>query len=144
MRFVGILIVSAAAVMLLTSCAGSTTAPIGSGVNCPQVIVTKSLVYPAPGSTGIPDSIASVVVAGPIGKVTLQPSVGLPVVSTSMVPVPSPIPSPNAAPVNPPTTAFAVPPLTASTTYAVIVQDTAALAACPEGGPQAVGSFTTQ
>ena len=127
---------------MLAACGGGTA--ISQGHPCPQVVVADFLVYPAPGSTGVPDAAQVVVVSGLVDQVTLRPMVGPLLVTTSQVSVPSPIPSPNADNGSSAKKAFAVPTLLSSTTYTVIAELTTRDPACPFGAPQTIGSFTTQ
>jgi hypothetical protein len=109
---------------------------------CPTIIISMMLVYPAPGSTGIPDDIGSVVIAGGAYSVSLQPATGPAVVSTTVVPVPSPMPSPSVA--IPPGTyaqAIAFPTLAQKTTYVVTSTEHSA---CGFVDSRVLGSFTTQ
>ena len=137
------LAICAVSIGMLAACGGAGTA-VGQGHVCPQVIETNFLAYPAPGSTGIPDAAHVVVVIGQVDQVTLRPMVGPPIVTTSQVSVPSPIPSPNAENGSSPEKAFAIPTLLASTTYTAISELTTRDPACPFGSPQTIGSFTTQ
>jgi hypothetical protein len=142
-KFAKTLAVCAGSIGVLVACGGGGTT-IGQGHPCPQIVATNFLVYPAPGSTGIPDAAHVVVVIGPIDQVTLRPAVGPPIVTTSQISVPSPIPSPNAENGLSPERAFALPTLGASTTYTVISELTTRDPPCPFGAPQTIGSFTTQ
>lgn len=134
--------------MLLAACGGAGTA---GGTVCPlsapaaiPFLPQEYLVYPAPGSTGIPDNVQTIVVSRSTSKLTLIPAGATPVVTTTQAAVPSPLPSPN-APQHGAAAAFSVPALAASTTYQVWAQD--GLFATPCGGPGvpfAIGSFTMQ
>lgn len=139
---------------MLSICIGALSvflaACTGGGANadlqptiCPQIIVLKTLVYPAPGSTNVPDALGSVVISGAGTQITLQPasSAQAPIVVETTGPVPSPLPSPNAQPKGP-LVAFPVGTLAPASTYYVVVQD--GTGPCPEAQPTNVGSFTTQ
>ena len=137
--------------MCLIALAAGTALPACEGTSgnvqnvlCPDVVADKGLVYPAPGATGIPDAVRSVIVSGPVGQVTLTPPSGAAIVSTTPTAVPSPIPSPNATPANTPVTAFAVPSLAPNTTYTVVAVDTSVTLPCAEALPQTLGTFATQ
>jgi hypothetical protein len=138
---------------MLSFCIGALTvflaACTGGGENadlqptiCPQFVALKTLVYPAPGSTKIPDALGSVVISGPSTQLSLQPSTAgqAPIVVATTGPVPSPLPSPNAPPASG-TIAFPVGTLAPATTYSVTVQD--GTGPCPEAQPVNIGSFTT-
>jgi hypothetical protein len=142
-KFAKTLALCAVFIGMLAACGGGGTT-VGQGHPCPQIVATDFLVYPAPGSTGIPDATHVVVVIGPVDQITLRPMVGPPIVTTSQVSVPSPIPSPNAENGSSPEKAFSVPTLSASTTYTVISELTTRDPICPFGAPQTIGSFTTQ
>jgi hypothetical protein len=147
MRHLQVLGVAALA-LAFTACGGggATTADF-KGHACPAVftIAQEFLIYPAPGSTGIPDSPPAIVVARPTSELVLQPAIGSPIVTSSPAAVPSPLPSPNAQ--HPGITVysgFAVPPLTPATTYTVTGHDISTDPSCPGDYPQLLGSFTTQ
>ena len=143
MRFAKTLALCAGSIGVLAACGGGGTT-VGEQRPCPQVIASNFLVYPAPGSSGIPATTHVVVVIGPIDQVTLRPAVGPLIVTTSQISVPSPIPSPNAQTGGGPEKAFALPTLGNSTAYTVITELTTRDPACPWGAPQLIGSFTTQ
>ena len=134
--------------------AGALTACSGGGATFPpsaicNVAATLSgpeyLVYPAPGSTGIPDNVQTIVLSRYTGTVTLIPSPGSAVVSTSPTAVPTPVPSPNATQQHPAGAAFSVPPLAPATTYQVWTQDVTVATPCAAvTSPALLGSFTTQ
>ncbi len=108
---------------MLAACGGG-GATTGTQKNCPQSIIVDSLVYPAPGSTGIPDATQVVFVSGAVNQVTLRPTLGPTTVTTLQISVPSPLPLPNAARALEGETAFALPTLAAATTYTVIAEFT--------------------
>lgn len=127
----------------LAACAGGGATSQLQPTICPQIIILKTLVYPAPGSTNIPDALGSVVISGAGTQITLQPmgSGQPPIVVATTGPVPSPLPSPNAPPKGP-LVAFPVGTLAPASTYSVTVQD--GTGPCPEAQPTIIGSFTTQ
>jgi hypothetical protein len=141
MRVLHTSIVSVATAVLV-ACNGRSSAPIDQ-FGCPIDSVLEQLIYPAPGSTGIPDAVSPIVLGSPIATVTLQPPRGSPIVATA---VPNPIPSPNAAPRTSPISAYVVPTLAAATTYTVIAQapPPGPIGGCPAQPAQTLGSFTTQ
>jgi hypothetical protein len=108
---------------------------------CPQILIHMFLIYPAPGSTGIPDAIGPLVIGGGASKIVLHPATGPDVVSTTVVPVPSPIPSPNVSAPGSYAQALSVPPLAPATTYLVTSTQ---ITACGTPDTQTLGSFTTQ
>jgi hypothetical protein len=135
--------------MFALVCAGALTTACNSGrplygniFPCPAIAAVQyRLIYPAPGSTAIPDS-PNVIVVEPKGLgVELQPPTGPIVLASMPTAVPSPIPSPNASPFGPGLGAFSVPPLAAATTYTV---STAPAGVECNPAPQTLGSFTTQ
>ena len=99
------------------------------------------LIYPKPGSTGIPDAPGQLVIAGYANKVVLQPAAGPPVISTTLVPVPSPLPSPSVSAPGYYAHALAVPTLAPATTYLVTSSEPGA---CGGTDTATLGSFTTQ
>jgi hypothetical protein len=129
-----------AALALLAACQAGPAS--SGGPICPQSIVINSLVYPAPGSTGIPDAVNVLVVGGVVHSLTLQPNAGAAIVTVTPTAIPNPIPSPNSTPLFA-TAAFTVPVLAAATTYTVTANAPAA-GPCPGQQPQALGAFTTQ
>jgi hypothetical protein len=143
MRFIGWSFISAVAIALTACGGGGTTQFIGSP--WPAIAIAQQfLVYPAPGSTGIPDDVKTIVLLRSTSTVTLIPSSGPPMVTTTAVPIPSPLPSPNASAQHPAGAAYSVPPLAAATTYQVWTQDGGFSPNCPPLGPFMLGSFTTQ
>ncbi|MBV8299015.1 MAG: hypothetical protein JO083_05685 [Candidatus Eremiobacteraeota bacterium] len=134
--------------LALAACSGggATTFPPAVICNVPAFLgEPEYLIYPAPGSTGIPDNVQTVVLSRFTGKVTLIPATGTPVVSTSPTPVPSPIPAPNAAQQHTAGAAFSVAPLAPAMTYQVWAQDVYVPAPCAAvTAPTLLGSFTTQ
>ncbi|HTW83548.1 MAG TPA: hypothetical protein VMD91_05695 [Candidatus Sulfotelmatobacter sp.] len=132
-----------AAAAVLAACSGPAGSAGTSAVACPQVIAATDLVYPASGSSGIPDAIGQVVVSGPASTVALTPSGGAAVTSSTQVAVPTPLPSPNTQPVNW-QTAFAFPTLAAGTTYTVSITNADVAPGCPGAGPTDLGTFTTK
>jgi hypothetical protein len=141
-------IVAAFGFAVLAACDGGASVitggapPPGGGVPCPVAVPLQQLVYPAPGSTAIPAALGTLVVAGPIASLTLQPALGTALVASTPTAVPSPIPAPNATPRTNPLGAFAAPVLSAATTYTVTAQAPGTGPCVP--GPQTLGSFTTQ
>jgi hypothetical protein len=149
MRFFWVAIVGALALWPLAACGGSSTQETTLlSFGCPLVIPDEQLLYPAPGSTAIPAAVNTIVIAGPVAFLTLQPMTGTAIVTSTPTAVPIPIPSPNATPRTNPTGAFAVPALAAATTYTVTAQAPSAgpqsPGNCPAPPPQLIGSFTTQ
>jgi len=128
--------------VFFTACAGGGATSQLQPTICPQIIILKTLVYPAPGSTNIPDAIGSVVISGAGTQITLQPtgSGQSPIVVATTSPVPSPLPTPNAPPKGP-LVAFPVGMLAPASTYSAVQDGTGP---CPEAAPAIVGSFTTQ
>ena len=145
MRFGGWLALASTAVALAACSGGGATLPPAICSFAKVLSTPEYLVYPAPGSTGIPDNVQTIVLARFTAKVTLIPATGTPIVSTSPTPVPSPLPSPNAAQQHPAGAAFSVPPLAAATTYQVWTQDVTVATPCEAvTAPALLGSFTTQ
>lgn len=146
MRFSGWSALALVAVALAACSGGGATTPPGAICNVPAILsAPEYLVYPAPGSTKIPDNVQTIVLSRFTAKVTLIPPAGTPVVTTSPTPVPSPIPSPNAAQQHPAGAAFSVSPLAAATTYQVWAQDVTVATPCVAvTAPTLLGSFTTQ
>jgi len=93
-----------ASALALAACGGGNSSP-GIGGTCEPPSGTRTaLVYPAPGSTGIPDNFGLVVLGS---TAPLPSSYQVHVVNSTrqdallfenMSPAPSPLPSPNAAP----------------------------------------------
>ncbi|HEV3152327.1 MAG TPA: hypothetical protein VGZ02_00830 [Candidatus Baltobacteraceae bacterium] len=123
-------------------------APCGSPPGVSQTV----LVYPAPGATGVPDSIGQVIVAsnaaisnsGPnTWDIELEDGLGNGFLGNAFAPAPSPLPTPNQQPT------FANPVFQTSTftnvnipgeTLAVVLNNTAS--SCTPSVQ--VGTFTTQ
>ena len=136
--------------VLLTGCGGggssSGAAPAAVPQDCPAYIAGRSLVYPEPGTVKVATSVGVIVVSGDVAEVTLQPTVGEPIVSVTTVPVPSPLPTPDGPALNPPDTAFSIPVLASGQTYSVIAQNgtaTPSPATCANDLPEQLGSFST-
>ena len=135
--------------MLALMCAAVLTAACNTGRSvygnifpCPAIAAVQyRLIYPAPGSTAIPDA-PNVIVVEPKGfAVELQPSTGTTVFASVPTAIPTPIPSPNASPLGTTLGAFSVPPLAAATTYTVSTAPSGVECIPPS---QTLGSFTTQ
>ena len=140
MKLAGSMLAMVCAAALTAAC--NTGRPLSDPHVCNALVVQDQLIYPAPGSTAIPDALNVIVVAPQVAFVELQPASGATVFAVAPTAVPSPLPSPNApgqfsaaARV-----AFSVPPLAAATTYTVIAEPFSG----PCGFPQTLGSFTTQ
>lgn len=128
----------AAAALALAGCNGSTAQPNpcatipGSGTQP----VLPELIYPMPGSTGVPDGNFTAVVAYARGTVTIGTTTLAATAAPSPVPSPYTTPLPNAAVL----TGFPVGSLSAQTTYSIV--DAVGTSQCPDN--VTLGSFTTQ
>ena len=139
MKLAGSLLAALGAAALTAACNTGRQLP---QFQCPAVTAVQyRLIYPAPGSTAIPDALNLIVVEPNAAGARLFPPSGGFVPAIMPTAVPNPLPSPNAAPADPAMVAFSVAPLAAATTYTVLVGSFGV--DCDAGG-QTVGSFTTQ
>lgn len=137
--------ISILGIMLTAGCGGGAAPqhfPCPAGIPGSNIVpAPPDLVYPAPGSSGIPDGNFTAVVAygvQPPGK--LEISGAAVVYAGAWTSPPSPLPSPSAS--APPSDAFfgaPVPQLSAKTLYTVLYQVPG-----PCNSPQQLGTFTTQ
>ncbi len=129
--------------------AACTSAGDSGGPPCvvPPQLGLPQLLYPIPGSAGVPDNADVVILAGigPAGgTVAIAPPSG-PTIATNPEPLPSPYPSPAATPQSGASpSAFGVPTLVTKTTYNVVFTANAASTCTQAQSSGAVGSFTTQ
>jgi hypothetical protein len=123
--------------MLLAATAAACSSKSSPVVNCglppPLPIPELILLYPAPGATGVPDAIGSLVLSGngedyygptTIALTTMSTGGGVTVVAQGTPgPAPSPLPSPLATPselgADAPNSGLPVPTLSPATTYSV-------------------------
>lgn len=140
----------ASAISALPACTKySPVACAGAYLPVPQIV---TLVYPADGSTAVPDSPGSIVFQKVKGgalsgvELTLTPPSGSPIVATPG-PVPSPLPTPN----TPPSPgagliAFTVPALAPATAYQASVAGSITVpgSICGQSSLAGAGSFTTR
>lgn len=140
----------AAGAALLTGCSGNGNNPNSAGLPCGAPTGQFALVYPASGSTGIPDNLPGIVFGSTNGlgasyqAVLLPAGASQPIDFEFIAPAPSPLPSPNALPTfkNPVYQESALPPgtlLPALTQIGVYLND--GNSNCT---PILAGSFTTQ
>jgi hypothetical protein len=119
-----------------------------SGHACPDIaLLAPQLLYPIPGSTGVPTAAGSLLVAGNVPSTVvaeLVPATGTILNLGTLGPPPSPLPSPAATPISSLGTlqGVAYPALSAATSYSVDYQDTAT--PCPVAITGNSASFTTR
>ncbi len=140
----------AAGAASIAGCSGNVNNPNSAGLPCGAPKGSFALVYPASGSTAIPDNLPGIVfgstngLSGSYQAVLLPAGASEPIDFEFVAPAPSPLPSPNALPTfkNPIYQESALPPgtlLPTATQIGVYLND--GNSNCT---PILAGSFTTQ